>query len=82
MYGPSPYIIYSTAEKVVGMIKLPLDGNPSKAMGLIAHPTAISSVAVSGDGRFVVTAGGRDKCVNIWQVDTKVSVLRPRAFSN
>ena len=50
-YGPSKYVVYSTAEKVVGLMKLPLDGNPSKAMGLIAHPTAISSVSVSRDGR-------------------------------
>jgi Ca2+-binding EF-hand superfamily protein len=61
--------VYSTAEKVVGIIKLPLDGNPSKAMGLIGHPTSISSIAVSGDGRVVFTAGGSDRCVNIWNVD-------------
>ena len=69
-YGPSSYVVYSTAEKVIGIIKLPLDGNPNKAMGLIGHPTSISSIAVSGDGRFVFTAGGTDRCVNIWNVDT------------
>jgi WD40 repeat protein/Ca2+-binding EF-hand superfamily protein len=68
-YGPSKYVVYSTAEKVVGIIKLPLDGNPDKAMGLIGHPTSISSIAVSGDGRVVFTAGGSDRCVNIWNVD-------------
>jgi len=57
-------------------VKLPLDGNPAKAMGLIAHPTAISSVAISGDGRFVITAGGADKCVNIWQVSTKALEMK------
>ena len=57
-YGPSPYIVYSTAEKVVGIVKIPLDGNPNKAMGLIAHPTAISSVTVSSDGRYCMSAGG------------------------
>lgn len=32
------YLIYSTATKVIGLIKMPLDGNPNKTMGLIAHP--------------------------------------------
>mmetsp|Transcript_20905 Transcript_20905/g.43637 ORF Transcript_20905/g.43637 Transcript_20905/m.43637 type:complete len:926 (+) Transcript_20905:54-2831(+) len=76
LYGPSPYLVYSTAEKVVGVVKVPLDGNPAKAMGLIAHPTAISSVSVSGDGRFVVTAGGADKCVNVWRVSTKALEMK------
>ena len=35
---PSPkYMAYSTREKVIGLIKLPLDGNPNRTMGLIAH---------------------------------------------
>ena len=68
-YGPSNYIVYSTAEKVVGIIKLPLDGNPNKAMGLIGHPSGVSSIAVSADGRVVFTAGGKDRCVNIWNVN-------------
>ncbi|GMH57237.1 hypothetical protein TrLO_g13606 [Triparma laevis f. longispina] len=69
-FGPSPYVVYSTAEKVIGIVKIPFDGNPHKAMGLIAHPTAISSITVSGDGRFVMSAGGEDRCVNIWQIST------------
>ena len=32
------HLVYATAERVVGIVKLPLDGNPHKAMGLIAHP--------------------------------------------
>lgn len=32
------YLVYSTSKKVIGLIKLPLDGNPNKTMGLIAHP--------------------------------------------
>ncbi len=78
-YGPSPYVVYSTAEKVVGIIKIPFDGNPHKAMGLIAHPTAISSVAVSGNGRYVMTAGGSDRCVNIWQADVSVIAAKEAA---
>jgi len=27
------YVAYSTKEKIIGIIKLPLDGNPNKTMG-------------------------------------------------
>jgi cilia- and flagella-associated protein 251 len=39
---PSAYVAYSTTERVVGLMKLPLDGDPGKSMGLIAHPGKIS----------------------------------------
>ena len=35
------FLIYSTKEKVIGLIKMPLDGNPNKTMGLIAHPKSV-----------------------------------------
>ena len=43
-------------------------------MGLIAHPEAIASIAVSGDGKNFFTCGGKDKTINTfgdsrkWQV--------------
>ena len=39
-------------------------------MGLVAHPSTISSLAVSCDGRYLFSAGGPDLCVNMWAVDT------------
>ena len=50
---------YATHDKVVGLMQLPLDGNPAKVMGLIAHPGEVSDLAVSWDGKCVLTAGGR-----------------------
>lgn len=64
------YCAYSTHEKVVGLLKLPLDGNPHKTMGLIAHPGEISNIDMSFDGAFLITAGGSDMVVNMWEVDT------------
>jgi len=66
------YLAYSTCEKVVGLCKMPLDGNPNKAMGLIAHPGPISCIAVSHDSQTLVTAGGTDATVNLWQINTEV----------
>ena len=36
--NPDKYLIYATKKKVIGLIKMPLDGNPNKTMGLISHP--------------------------------------------
>lgn len=67
-----PYLAYATAEKVVGLAKMPLDGNPARAMGLIAHPGQISAIAVSFDGNVLVSAGGNDETVNVWSINTSV----------
>ncbi|KAI9143988.1 hypothetical protein BKA69DRAFT_899625 [Paraphysoderma sedebokerense] len=61
---------FSTAEKVIGLIKLPLDGNPHKSAGLIAHPGEISNVVVSHDGKYLLTCGHNDCTVNLWSVNT------------
>ncbi|CEG43686.1 flagellar associated protein [Plasmopara halstedii] len=62
------YCVYSTCEMVVGLLELPLDGNPRKAMGLIAHPGKISNVDVTFDGKYLLTAGGNDLAVIMWEI--------------
>ena len=63
------YLVYSTAKKVIGLIKMPLDGNPNKTMGLIAHPNEIADFCVSQDGRYLFTCGGSDLSVKMWSID-------------
>ncbi|KAL1528602.1 hypothetical protein AB1Y20_009940 [Prymnesium parvum] len=63
------YIAYATHEKVVGIMKLPLDGNPNKAMGLIAHPGEVADLCSSWDGKWLVTAGGSDMSIHLWSLD-------------
>lgn len=67
--GGDKFLLYSTAKKVIGLMKLPLDGNPNKTMGLIAHPQEVSDICCSQDGRYVFTCGGADLSVNMWAVD-------------
>lgn len=67
---PPRYVAYATHEKVVGVMKLPLDGNPNKAMGLIAHPAEVTDIGASWDGEWMLTTGGSDMSIHLWKVDT------------
>jgi len=40
-----------------------LDGNPAKAMGVVAHPGGVSALCTSHDASLLATAGGRDGTV-------------------
>jgi WD40 repeat protein/Ca2+-binding EF-hand superfamily protein len=62
------YMAYTTVDKV-GLLILPLDGNPHKSMSLIAHPSQVYNIASSYDGKHVFTAGGPDTSVLMWQVN-------------
>ncbi|ORY51113.1 WD40 repeat-like protein [Rhizoclosmatium globosum] len=73
------YVAYSTHEKVVGLTKMPFDGNPHKFMGLIAHPCQVSKIASTFDGCFLLTAGLQDATVHMWSVnptalDTQIAI--------
>ena len=48
---------------------MPLDGNPNKTMGLIAHPNDVVDFCASKDGRYLFTCGGEDLSVKMWAVD-------------
>ena len=68
-------LVYSTHEKVLGLVKLPLDGNPRSSMGLLAHPLEISATCISHDGKYLFSAGGRDHSVLQWAVDCDSLVI-------
>lgn len=59
-------MIFGTAEKIIGVVKLPLDGNPNNSLGLIAHSGKINHIEVSPNGTFVFTSGDEDITLNVW----------------
>jgi len=67
--GEDQFMLYATYEKVLGLVQLPLDGNPNKCMGLIAHPGPIAAISVSYDGKYAFTCGGADLTVNQWLIE-------------
>jgi len=67
--GEDQFMLYATHEKVLGLVQLPLDGNPNKSMGLIAHPGQIAAISVDYQGQYAFTCGGSDLTVNQWLID-------------
>ncbi|CAE7940774.1 CFAP251, partial [Symbiodinium sp. KB8] len=67
--GEDQFMLYATHEKVLGLVQLPLDGNPNKCMGLIAHPGQIAAISVDYQGQYAFTCGGNDLTVNQWLID-------------
>ena len=63
------YLVYQTAHKVMGLIKMPIDGNPDKTMGMIAHPGEITDFCVSKNGKYLFTCGGSDLSIKMWKID-------------
>ncbi len=47
------------SERVVGLMGWPLDGDPAKTLGLVAHPGGVTAVAISHNGRKLITAGAQ-----------------------
>ncbi|GIL72955.1 hypothetical protein Vretimale_4604 [Volvox reticuliferus] len=65
----SAFLAYRTAERVVGLIAWPLDGDPARTMGLIAHPGEVRAITISYDGRKLLTVGA-DGTLASWDINT------------
>lgn len=65
------HYVYATSHRVIGVGCFPLTGNPEEVVGLVAHPSRISDLAVSFDGKFVFTSGGTDLSVNMWSANVQ-----------
>jgi WD40 repeat protein len=66
-YWQAAYV-FSTPNRVIGIGQFPLDGNPTRSVGIVAHAGEITGFAVSFDGRFAFSAGGHDLTVNMWSI--------------
>jgi hypothetical protein len=58
---------------MIGLGKFPLDGNPYRYAGIIAHAENISNVSITHNGSHLLSAGGTDGIVNMWI--TNISVV-------
>ena len=53
----------------MGLIRLPLDGQPNKWMGLIAHVGKINAMVCDSFSKRLLTAGQNDLNVNVWKIN-------------
>lgn len=74
---PPKYLAFSTKEKMVGVIRLPLDGNPNNSVAVIAHSGRVNCVEATRDGRYLLTAGDNDLSLNVWRVNYSVLASSP-----
>jgi cilia- and flagella-associated protein 251 len=66
------FLAFATSAKCIGLIKLPLEGNPHASMGVIAHPSGVRRLVRSHDGTYLMSAGRGDSVIHQWRVNTHV----------
>ncbi|OAF67009.1 WD repeat-containing protein 66 [Intoshia linei] len=64
------YIFFSN-ENIIGLQLLPASGDPAESIVYVAHDEIVD-VAISGDGLYAFTCGGKDGCVHQWLINTDV----------
>lgn len=71
-------MFYRSSKQAAGIMLWPTDGHPASMAAILAHPGDIASVAVSCDGRRLITAS-RDGHVNQWTVNSLALQARTEA---
>ncbi|XP_071446363.1 cilia- and flagella-associated protein 251-like [Hetaerina americana] len=59
-------VMFFATATLIGLQKIPLDGNPYKAIGVMAHPVKLAAVVVSNDQKTVFSLGKNETCVIKW----------------
>ncbi|XP_073944449.1 cilia- and flagella-associated protein 251-like isoform X4 [Choristoneura fumiferana] len=59
------YLVFAT-KNVIGLQKMPLDGNPWKHVGLLGHPIQIHEMCYREDSGTLFTIGAKDTCLCQW----------------
>ncbi|KAM7541024.1 hypothetical protein Aperf_G00000032968 [Anoplocephala perfoliata] len=78
-------LVFLTDEQL-GMVLVPLDGDPYKATNIIAHPSGehgyASALAISRDRRFIFTTGGPDNSMHMWRANPGVLVAQTHLYND
>ena len=64
------YLVYASNESYIGLIHMPLNGNPIETVATIAHPAQVKNITQTYDGKYLVTTGAEDKTVKMWSINT------------
>lgn len=63
------FYIFATSNSILGMIRKPIDGNPHKNIGIVAHPTPLRNFCVKESEGLIFTTGGEDLSIKVWQLN-------------
>jgi len=66
------YLAYSVENSIIGILKLPLSGNPYDNLGVMAHSGEIVGLCCSKDGHYVFSCDAYDTAINMWSVNVEV----------
>ncbi|XP_021207568.2 cilia- and flagella-associated protein 251 isoform X1 [Bombyx mori] len=66
--GKQQYLIFAT-KNVVGIQKMPIDGNPWKHAGLLGHPLEVTEMCFREDCGILFTIGDKDGCMSQWAIN-------------
>ncbi|VDK81494.1 unnamed protein product, partial [Dibothriocephalus latus] len=86
-YNNHHCLLFLTNERL-GLVLLPLDGDPYKTVNVIAHPSFergsgyATGLAVSRDGRIAFTTGGPDNSIHMWKIDRDVLIAQSGLYSD
>jgi WD40 repeat protein len=58
----------------MGLMSLPIDGNPYRYMGVIIHPGDIKNIKSAQSVKFLFTTGRSDYTINIWKHNPNPSI--------
>ncbi|CAM6051011.1 unnamed protein product [Sphagnum compactum] len=81
--GFKEYMVFATQEQVIGIMSTP-NGNKKnlQMLGLVAHPGVISGVAVSYDGKVILSVSGVDRLTSLLHPHSPLSYSFSKAFAS
>ncbi|CAH2266422.1 jg1018 [Pararge aegeria aegeria] len=63
--GAVQYLLFAT-KNIIGLQKMPLDGNPWKHAAMLGHPVQILEMCYREDSGTLFTIGAKDNCMYQW----------------
>ncbi|XP_052737715.1 cilia- and flagella-associated protein 251-like [Bicyclus anynana] len=63
--GEAQYLLFAT-KNIIGLQKIPLDGNPWKHTAILGHPVQILEMCYREDSGTLFTIGAKDNCMYQW----------------
>ena len=62
------FMAYMFADKI-GISLLPITGNPHQSFTMISHPVGVQNIAISYDGKYMFSVGGKSASLLMWSVN-------------